>query len=1092
MPMRPPRRWLRPSSWVCSQNTVCASRMTAHPSAQRLVQSAWQRFAAGDVAGALTQTRDALKLDPWSSKASAALAYFLIQDNQTEEAAAVLLPALDRAPGDAVLHWYQGYLLQRRSDTAGAAAAFQRACELDASLDEAAYALAWTLIDLRRIEDAAHWAAQALSRARSPQRYMQAGWIQQLRGEIAQAAQAYREAIRGFDAQAPEQRRLHLSLAQCLRHLRRHEEVDTLLQQALQQWPGDADLLAEATWLAHAQGRTGLALRQARDLVAEQPVNASAWHRLGAFLQDAGELEAADEALAKALKHDPVLGDALFRRAQIQREFGRFGEARLLLDRLLQQAPDGAAAHALMAQLLLDLQDIPAARSLLHQRLRAQPKAPDLWRLLAAAQLRRGRPAAAARTLRRALRLSPDNPEALRMQCWLAFDAGDMAQAVDIVRRLTSRLPGDRGVQAQAAMVFARAGLVSEAQTWAERVVAQAPAFAQAWLALSHVRLRQRRMEEAGLAVRQALRLQPDDADSLRHLGWVLMTAARYGQAQLAFLRAADCQPGDLAPRLELAEARCRAGQFEAGLQGINMLLAQRPAWTPALLLKARLMVESGHPDALDACAALLRHDGRNTDAVKPMLRLAGLGHVQARRSLRLVPIEVLRSAWHAALAGAVHTHSQSCLRLLAQSACEDLEPDTWMTSAALYAASFSSSDAASLQRQARDWFRGLKLRSGLSDFPAHVIPVHERVADHRPRIAYVLSQLHQSLLRRVLAAHSADEAQVFVYTNHSCDGLPPHVHLQPLVPETLAASCAANRIDVVIDTGGLHPFEGQLELLEAYARRLAPVQLGWLGCWGSSGGLFDGLLADEVSVPLDKTGQYDEAVFRLAGGQWCWDPPLAAPEPQPPPVLRQGPLTFGVCVRSLRLSEEGIDAFARIVAATPVSTIRFVGAISEDWPLRRDILSRMQAQGIDAGRVFFDPFLPQAAYLAWFARIDVVLDAPNGGGGLSLLDPLWMGVPVVTLAGERAGARQGASILAALGLPQWTADDEAGFCALAVALANDRPALSLHRQTLRDRIRLSPLVDGRRVASQIEQICTRLKSSSVPIAAATDAKART
>lgn len=216
-----------------------------------------------------------------------------------------------------------------------------------------------------------------------------------------------------------------------------------------------------------------------------------------------------------------------------------------------------------------------------------------------------------------------------------------------------------------------------------------------------------------------------------------------------------------------------------------------------------------------------------------------------------------------------------------------------------------------------------------------------------------------------------------------------------------LAESCAVNRIDVVIDTGGLHPFEGQMELLEAYARRLAPVQLGWLGCWGSAGGLFDGLLADEVSIPQDKTGLYDEAVFRLDGGQWCWDPPLAAPEPHRPPALSHGYVTYGVCVRSLRLSEACLDAFARIVAATPGSAIRFIGAVAEDWPLRRDILSRMHSQGVDAGRVFFDPFQPHAAYLEWFARIDVVLDALNGGGGLSLLDPLWMGVPVVTLAGE-------------------------------------------------------------------------------------------
>lgn len=189
--------------------------MAIHPVARRLTQSAWQCFAAGDLAGALVHARNAVRLDPLSSKACAALGYFLIQSGNTEDAAAMLLPALGRAPDNAVLHWYKGYLLSRNGDTAGAAAAFERACMLDASLDEAAHALAWALIDLGRIEDAAHWAAQALHRARTPQRFMQAGWIQQLRGEIGQAAHAYREAISGFDARAPEQLRLHVCLIQC-------------------------------------------------------------------------------------------------------------------------------------------------------------------------------------------------------------------------------------------------------------------------------------------------------------------------------------------------------------------------------------------------------------------------------------------------------------------------------------------------------------------------------------------------------------------------------------------------------------------------------------------------------------------------------------------------------------------------------------------------------------------------------------------------------------------------------------------------------------------------------------------------------------
>ncbi|MEO7547698.1 MAG: glycosyltransferase, partial [Ramlibacter sp.] len=288
------------------------------------------------------------------------------------------------------------------------------------------------------------------------------------------------------------------------------------------------------------------------------------------------------------------------------------------------------------------------------------------------------------------------------------------------------------------------------------------------------------------------------------------------------------------------------------------------------------------------------------------------------------------------------------------------------------------------------------------------------------------------------------------------------------------------------------HPFEGQFELLQAYARRVAPVQVGWLGCWGNAGGLFDALLADEASVPPGQDGHYEEEVLRLNGGQWCWSPPLSAPVVNAPPVFSGGGITFGVTARSLRLGAVCLDAFARVVAATPRSAIRFIGEVADDWPLRREILKRMQAQGVSPGKVFFDPFVPYAEYLHWFGRVDVVLDSFPGNGGLSMLDPLWMGVPVVTLAGVWAGARQGASVLGTLGLPQWVTDSEEEFCAAAAALAGDSGALSTHRLGLRARILGSTLVDGRRVAAQIEDQCARLKENSAGLVAARDPKART
>lgn len=952
-----------------------------------------------------------------------------------------------------------------------------------------AYTLAWALHDQGRMQEAVVWAAHALAARRTPPSLLQMAWLLQAVGRFGDAAALYREAIAAFAPLALEQPRLHLHLSQCLDHLGRHAEAAAVLEEALDRWPLDPDLGAQAVRSLRARGEHVAARRHAAALAGQHPDSAQAWHLLGITQQEAGELEAADASFERSQMLDPGLTDALFRRAQIQRGWRRYEGAQWLLGLVLERSPGDQAAQGLLAQVALDMEDAGQARRVLLPLLRTTRHAPDAWRLLAVALHRRGRPRAALRWVQRALAQQPGAVEALRILGWVALELGDPVQAAQAVRRLIGQVPDDAAAQVQAALVLAHAGELETAQAWAERAVACKPESSEAWRALSVVRLRQRRLDDADRAAREALRLAPAQPDCLRQMGWVQLALSNLGQAQLAFLRAVDARPGDAVSRLELAEAQRLAGHFEAGLQTLAPLLESRPGWPAALLAQTRLLTEAGRGDAVQACARLLRADRHLPDAAKAALRLVGLGHADARRLLSMVPVLLLLDTWREAVTLAVHTQGQDVLVRLTAAARQELDDDPWMSLAALYAAALTpEATAEGLALQARDWYRGLKIRAGLAGLP----PRRPAAADEPLCIAYVAGQLHQSLLRRVLASHDRSRVRVLVYTNRPFSGLPEHVQVLPLDPGRLAESCAANRVDVAIDAGGLHPFEGQFEVLEAFARRLAPVQIGWLGDWGGSGGLFDALLSDHAALPSRLGALYEEEVLRVGGGQWSWDPPLYAPEPAPAPVLVRGSVTFGVTARSLRLGDDCLDAFARVMAATPRSVIRFMGQAAQDWPLRRRILASMQARGIEGGRVSFDPFMPYDAYLAWLGRVDLVLDSFPGNGGLSLLDPLWMGVPVVTRAGDWPGARQGISVLSAIGCPEWAAEDTDGFVATAVALAGDSAALARHRATLRNRVAGSPLVDGRRVATQIEEFSARLYERFAGAAVLPDAKSRT
>jgi GT2 family glycosyltransferase/tetratricopeptide (TPR) repeat protein/glycosyltransferase involved in cell wall biosynthesis len=1042
-----------------------------------LLSQAWRSFDAGDKEMALQLARQAAEASG-ASPAAAALGYFLLDAGQLDAAGDVLLPALARAPGYAPLHWYAGLFHQRRGSTAMAVEALRRACLLDASLDEAAFTLAWLLNDLEQLPEALAWARRALQMSRRPQRVMQSGWLQQRLGNVSEAALLHEEAIAAFPHDAPEQRALHLHLAQCRMALNQPELAGTALGQGLARLPGDAELMTELACHEWGQGRSREAIALARAQTEAHPERPDAWYLLGVLQHRSGDLQAADKSFNEVQQRDMTNVGALLRRAQIQSAWGQAEPALWLLQQVLRQQPASTPARALMAQVLLDLKQHQSARRQLLSLLRTEPGESELWRLLAVAHLQRGNRALARRALARALRLDAGNTEALRALGWVALEQGDLLAAQDAARHLLEQIPGDPAARIQAAFVFAAANDLANADAFAQSAVAQDAQNADAWRALAEVRYRQRRLGEAETAIEAALHLQPDRLDSLRQLGWILLADNRFGQAQIAFLRARALAPGDPVPMLELAEAYLRAGEFTRGLAAVDELSGRLPVNTAALLMKCRLLAEGCHqvPDgqarALDLCRRLLVEQQGNGDAARVLVRLVGLGTPRAREALGLLPPPERQAALRNGLADAVARHGHACLDRLIAAASQEFPLDPWIATAALYSTSLSDASAPSeLALAARDWYRTLKLRVGLNRTNRPVPPYRPGA---RLRIAYVAGQLHQSLLRRVLANHDPEQTEVFVFSNRPLPLLPSHIHSASLVPETLAASCAANRIDVVIDAGGLHPFEGQLDLLEAYARRLAPLQVGWLGCWGTAGGLFDALLTDANAVPVAHDIHHEEAVWRIDGGQWCWDPPVHAPDPLPPPALRNGCVTFGVTARGLRLTRTSLETWARVVVATPRSRIRFIGEMAGDWPQREHILAVLRANGVADSRVAFDPPRSHEGLLRWFGQVDLVLDSFPGNGGLSLLDPLWMGVPVVSRAGGWAGARQALSLLAALGLEEWVADDSASCVAIATALARDVEALKRHRSELRGRMSASPLVDGRRVARQIERECER------------------
>jgi len=131
--------------------------------------------------------------------------------------------------------------------------------------------------------------------------------------------------------------------------------------------------------------------------------------------------------------------------------------------------------------------------------------------------------------------------------------------------------------------------------------------------------------------------------------------------------------------------------------------------------------------------------------------------------------------------------------------------------------------------------------------------------------------------------------------------------------------------------------------------------------------------------------------------------------------------------------------------------------------------MDRFAQAGIHGERIELHGILPRPQLIELLGRTDVALDPFPYAGTTTTCEVLWMGVPVVTLAGATSSSRCGASLLATVGLDSLVARTPEQYLEIAARIGRDRPFLSRLRRTLRDRMRVSPLLDGAGLARELE-----------------------
>lgn len=333
------------------------------------------------------------------------------------------------------------------------------------------------------------------------------------------------------------------------------------------------------------------------------------------------------------------------------------------------------------------------------------------------------------------------------------------------------------------------------------------------------------------------------------------------------------------------------------------------------------------------------------------------------------------------------------------------------------------------------------------------------------------------SFLEPLLATHDRAGFRIFCYSNVAnpdpvtrrlsalCD---VWRDIHRLGDDEAARLIREDRIDILIDlaghTGGARPL--------LFARGPAPVQATWLGYPDTTGlERMDYRITDADADPEGEAdARHSERLLRLATGFLCFAPHADSPQVALSPVFKVGHITFG-CFNSLpKVTPELIALWSKILAGVPRSRLVLKAHALDSDEARRAVRGHFERAGVDGDKVELrGPDASSHDHLARYGTVDIALDTYPYHGTTTSCEALWMGVPVVSLAGRTHVSRVGVSILARVGLSELVAASPDEYVMKAIALARDPGRLRELRGGLRERMRASPLLDSAGFARGLE-----------------------
>jgi predicted O-linked N-acetylglucosamine transferase (SPINDLY family) len=590
---------------------------------------------------------------------------------------------------------------------------------------------------------------------------------------------------------------------------------------------------------------------------------------------------------------------------------------------------------------------------------------------------------------------------------------GRLREAETACRRVLQQQPQDPDALHCLGLIAMQAGQPEPAMALIRQAIAAAPGRSDYWYNLGETLRRLRRLPEAETALREALRLRSDFPQAVGNLGAILAQQGRFEEAMPVLREAIRLRPNDHFGYLNFGKVARQHGDVREAEAAFRRAIALAPNFAPAY----------------NMLGGLLRESGDTARAVETY-----------RKAIELDPD--LREAY-----------DNLCYTL-------QFDPD---------------STPAQVLEEHRKW------SNRFAEPLAKEIKPHpnDRSPDRRLRVGYVSPNLRRHVIglfmEPILERHDRERFEIYCYADIAqpddvAKRLQSHVSVwRPtwmMNDEQLAQTIRDDRIDVLVDLN-LHMRGSRLL---AFARKPAPVQITHLAYCGTSGlSVMDWCVTDtRMSPPGEGDDFFSERLLRLPETYWCYRPWPGSPDVSPLPARTNGFVTFGSLNSLAKVNDRVLALWRQVLDAVPKSRL----LIHAHGGTHNEIATtRFRAAGLPMERLTMVGMESVEQYMARYHSIDIALDPFPYGGGTTTLDALWMGVPVVTVAGATPLSRTGLTLLHAVGLDELVTTTPGQYVQTARGLANDLPRLERVRSSLRNRLRGSVLMDEPRYVRELESV---------------------